>query len=96
MTANVEAARHCLFLDQLKKGGGRGGKKEKEREKDRQTAGKRWNQKCYVPEAFISPNEMEIVKGKHCFAFLKIVFPVEWVKKENILSFSHDFERSVC
>jgi len=41
MTANAEAARHCLFLGQLKKGGGRGGEKEKEREKDRQTAGKR-------------------------------------------------------
>lgn len=64
-----------LFLGQLKQGG-RGRKRES------QTAEKRWNQKCCIPEAFISPNEMETVKGKHCFAFLKIVFPVEWVEKK--------------
>lgn len=79
------AARCHLFLSQLKRWGRQ---REKKREKDRQTAGKGGNQKCCVPEAFISRNEMETVKGKHCFAFLKIVFPVEWVEKKISFPFS--------
>lgn len=55
-------------------GGGEKGEGERERG---DWAKNKWNQKCYIPEAFISLNEMETVKGKHCFAFLKIVFPVE-------------------
>lgn len=68
------------FSGQLEKQGR--GEREGEGNRERQTAEKRWNQKCCVPEAFISPNEMETAKGKHCFAFLKIVFPVEWVEKK--------------
>lgn len=66
------------FSGQLKK---QGREKEKGTETDRQLR-RGETKKCCVPEAFISPNEMETAEGKHCFAFLKIVFPVEWVEKK--------------
>lgn len=72
--SHLPAAARCLWFSRPVE---KAGEREREENRERQTAEKRRNQKCHVPEAFISPNEMETVKGKHCFAFLKIVFPVE-------------------
>lgn len=77
--SHLPAAARCLWFSRPVE---KAGEREREGNRERQTAEKRWNPKCHVPEAFISPNEMETAKGKHCFAFLKIVFPVEWVEKK--------------